>query len=359
MDCTIWEAGRATSAAPTFFDPITFSNGGTFRDGALRDNNPIYELMHEVEAEASGLEIASIISIGTGRPRSIVIGNGLTSVAEACVRIATDAEKDADRFHQSFCLSGGKYEGCYFRFNVVSGIGGIRLDEWQKSDLMRSSTLSYLQEAPVAEKLQTCARKIRQNPPTTTSTSSLPEHCTPEPQQAPASPPNPSGTAQRCGGESSHHSIVDSFDRASARSEIVAGRGQAEGTLTRRPQPPSDHGFQHHFYQLDRIGKQPVPFFVHRDELPQIGDLFATPTQPGSTRVVLVGLGGSGKTQIMLQYAWSSREEYGVVLWFDARSTVSLRESLRLAASQLGLCLPAHEAPKSSKTELSLSLIHI
>ena len=66
MDCTIWEAGRATSAAPTFFDPITFSNGGTFRDGALRDNNPIYELMHEVEAEASGLEIASIISIGTG-----------------------------------------------------------------------------------------------------------------------------------------------------------------------------------------------------------------------------------------------------------------------------------------------------
>ncbi|KAL8912017.1 MAG: hypothetical protein Q9171_002930 [Xanthocarpia ochracea] len=37
----IWEAGRATSAAPMLFRPIRISSLGTFQDGGLKHNNPV------------------------------------------------------------------------------------------------------------------------------------------------------------------------------------------------------------------------------------------------------------------------------------------------------------------------------
>ena len=46
-DCTIWEAGSATAAAPIFFENVVFKSGMTFIDGGLRRNNPINELIRE------------------------------------------------------------------------------------------------------------------------------------------------------------------------------------------------------------------------------------------------------------------------------------------------------------------------
>lgn len=46
-DITIWQARRATSAATSFFDPITIGNGHQGReyvDGALGFNNPLDEV---------------------------------------------------------------------------------------------------------------------------------------------------------------------------------------------------------------------------------------------------------------------------------------------------------------------------
>jgi predicted acylesterase/phospholipase RssA len=39
-DCLVWEAGRATSAAPTYFTPITVG-GYELVDGGLLANNPL------------------------------------------------------------------------------------------------------------------------------------------------------------------------------------------------------------------------------------------------------------------------------------------------------------------------------
>jgi len=50
--CAIWEAGRATSAAPTFFKPIKIKiprPGATFVDGGLAYNNPAELALSEAE----------------------------------------------------------------------------------------------------------------------------------------------------------------------------------------------------------------------------------------------------------------------------------------------------------------------
>ncbi|KAF4946805.1 hypothetical protein FSARC_14115 [Fusarium sarcochroum] len=102
IKCEIWEAARATSAAPTFFDSIEFSNGATFRDGALGQNNPIFELVNEVSQEFPNREIATIVSLGTGVSSSIDLGKGLISVAKACSKIATDTEGKAEEFLKTY-----------------------------------------------------------------------------------------------------------------------------------------------------------------------------------------------------------------------------------------------------------------
>lgn len=161
INCTIWEAARATSAAPTFFDPITFSDGSTFRDGALRDNNPIFQLINEVTAEYPGCEISTIVSLGTGVSSTIVLGKDLISVAEACVKIATDAESQDEAFTETYTGPQGKFRDQYFRFNVDRGLQEVGLEEWDKVDMMQANTMSYLGRAGQRERLTGCASSLR------------------------------------------------------------------------------------------------------------------------------------------------------------------------------------------------------
>lgn len=74
VDCTIWEAACATSAAPTFFPSIKFKNrtGGEFVDGGVGCNNPTKVLIKESRAYHSLKRCATtqptyLVSIGTGQ----------------------------------------------------------------------------------------------------------------------------------------------------------------------------------------------------------------------------------------------------------------------------------------------------
>jgi predicted acylesterase/phospholipase RssA len=63
--CTVWEAARATSAAPLYFDPISFGVPPMkYIDGALRYNNPVRVLYDETKSEWPGRPIACVVSIG-------------------------------------------------------------------------------------------------------------------------------------------------------------------------------------------------------------------------------------------------------------------------------------------------------
>ncbi len=70
-NCRIWEAARATSAAPTFFKRIEIGPSGSgieYVDAGLGCNNPIKQVIEEaVRVFGEDSEVACIVSIGAGQ----------------------------------------------------------------------------------------------------------------------------------------------------------------------------------------------------------------------------------------------------------------------------------------------------
>jgi predicted acylesterase/phospholipase RssA len=67
--CPIWQAARATSAAPTFFPPMKIKlppPGGFYIDGGIRYNNPSEVALDEVRVRWKRSRQFFIVSIGTG-----------------------------------------------------------------------------------------------------------------------------------------------------------------------------------------------------------------------------------------------------------------------------------------------------
>ncbi|KMU90120.1 hypothetical protein CIHG_07930 [Coccidioides immitis H538.4] len=70
--CTIWQAARATSAAPLYFNGIKFGVPPiTYVDGGLHNNNPVRILYEEAMGlinASSGQTIGCIVNTGNGLP---------------------------------------------------------------------------------------------------------------------------------------------------------------------------------------------------------------------------------------------------------------------------------------------------
>ncbi|KAJ7347979.1 FabD/lysophospholipase-like protein [Mycena albidolilacea] len=157
MDCTIWQAGWATSAAPTFFKQIKIGRPGmeeAFLDGGMGHNNPAAALLLEAKILFPDKQIACIISLGTGQPHTINIPkpsllNQLIplDVIKAIQRIATDCEKE----HQSLAHRFDGVAKLYFRFNLI---------QWEKLGDVVANTRQYLQSQPVVNQLADAAKSL-------------------------------------------------------------------------------------------------------------------------------------------------------------------------------------------------------
>jgi len=152
-DCTIWEAARATSAAPTFFKSIRI--GGTpYIDGGIGYNNPTEAVLDQARLIYPDQKIACIISIGSGMssvPR-IVKGNLRqkfvpNDVIRLLIAVATDCESTSESMAQYLRTS----PDIYFRFNVVQELQDIRLEEWDRLGRIASP---YLNTSETSQKME-------------------------------------------------------------------------------------------------------------------------------------------------------------------------------------------------------------
>ena len=96
-DLPIWEAARATSAAPTYFE--AFQN--KFLDGGLMANNPTLDSMTEVYSHArkEGLQtvkIGCVISLGTGVPPTTHLKEGVNIIKPHCLSLISNLFHDAE-----------------------------------------------------------------------------------------------------------------------------------------------------------------------------------------------------------------------------------------------------------------------
>ncbi|KAF2018530.1 FabD/lysophospholipase-like protein [Aaosphaeria arxii CBS 175.79] len=174
----IWEAARATSAAPSFFAPITVDHV-TYGDGATGWNNPTTLVISEVRQIWPDRPIGCLVSLGTGEedPNQLVTAESLPKkglrkklfsssmpkssfrleVAKYCARCLTSCTRTHENVLNN--LERDDLVDSYFRLNTP-GIGKIGLEEWRHIDDMIGLTVDYLNAPDMKRMKATIASKI-------------------------------------------------------------------------------------------------------------------------------------------------------------------------------------------------------
>jgi predicted acylesterase/phospholipase RssA len=162
--CKVWEAARATSAAPTIFKHIRMGNNQPFIDGGLGCNNPSKLVLDEAKVVFPTCQIGCLVSIGAGQGGIISIKKpGFfqqiipTDVIKAIKEMATDCEAT----HEDMLLLFGNSPGIYFRLNVEQGMQGIKLSDWEKMAIVEAHTVQYLRRKEVNERLTLVVKAIK------------------------------------------------------------------------------------------------------------------------------------------------------------------------------------------------------
>ncbi|KAJ9161398.1 Patatin-like protein 2 [Coniochaeta hoffmannii] len=272
-DCTVWEAARATTAAPTYFKPIEIKRGSvakTFMDGAVSCNNPVEKLLEEAGCVFnSRRKIGAILSLGTGtKPKSMPKEAGTLGYIGSLVKMLKNQTVDTERAHLALKK---KLENCpdtYFRFNVPDG-GTVGLAEWDKMSALKKLTEDYMKQRTVAEEIEAVADVLAKK-----KTSGL---------------------------TVSHVSCVTEDDP-----DLNTRTARSMGSVSRN--------------------------FVGRRDILEKMDEFFEPRDVGARgrrEFLLCGMGGAGKTQIALKFAKVAGERFKYIFWVDAENLQTARQSFR------------------------------
>ena len=158
-DCPIWQACRATSAAPTFFPPMKIGNPQVaYVDGGMGYNNPIRALMEEASHIWPYRKTGCIVSIGTGVLISRDVGRTIKPLLDKVTEMATDTEKAARDFEEEMKYKHGNEQEIYFRFNVQHGLEHIGLEEWKEMDRTKVATQDYLKT--YWSRVEACSKQL-------------------------------------------------------------------------------------------------------------------------------------------------------------------------------------------------------
>jgi predicted acylesterase/phospholipase RssA len=181
ISCTILEAARATSAAPTYF-PETSIDGDCYVDGGIGYNNPTEEAIREARRIWPNREIGCLVSIGTGlmQPISgatrtkeqfgtmlggiiqgiVPLTSAKLSVAEYCTQLATSCQLVHNHVVENPLTEKKSQRPRYYRFNVTSGMSHIGLQEANRMHEISQMTDAYLRAPELKEMISDCVELL-------------------------------------------------------------------------------------------------------------------------------------------------------------------------------------------------------
>ena len=203
--CAIWEAARATTAAPSFFKSISIrGNNGLYTsyvDGGIDHNNPVEFALKEAERIWGEGQRCYLVSVGTGRQKPVEVTslgpstdtpsqfgpirvarriasnvwpyfwplNRLSTtasnialslsenfrIAQACIELSTSSERAHQRLFDIAQKSNSQIKA-YYRFNVDIGLHGIELQEWRQLQKLATITKAYMEEGERIKRRDDC-----------------------------------------------------------------------------------------------------------------------------------------------------------------------------------------------------------
>ncbi|KAJ5993903.1 FabD/lysophospholipase-like protein [Penicillium sp. IBT 35674x] len=287
ISATICQAARATSAATTFFEPVSIG-ARRFADGALGANNPV----DEVEGEASNIWceqtgdlkplVKCFISIGTGNPgKKAMEDNLLKFVSKTLPALTTQTEQTEKRFIAKWRQHYDSKR--YFRFNVDQGLQDVGLAEYKDQGLIETATEGYLDHQAVEFRVRDCVENLKSKQNAT----------------------NLMFTEE-----------IRNYGKRLAFLQQWQGRTRWQVPFERNTK------------------------FTGRDEL--LSDLTQKLERKSDAtrKVAIIGLGGVGKTQLVLELAHRMREQCAVY-WIPVNSLAKLQTAYHKLAQNL--CLPGRE----------------
>ncbi|KAK1334994.1 hypothetical protein QTO34_004570, partial [Cnephaeus nilssonii] len=154
----MWEAIRASSAAPGYFAEYALGSD-LHQDGGLLLNNPSALAMHECKCLWPDVPLECIVSLGTGRYESDVKNTMTYTSLKAKLSNVINSATDTEEVH--VMLDGLLPPDTYFRFNPVM-CENIPLDESrnEKLDQLQLEGLRYIERNE--EKMNKLAKILRQ-----------------------------------------------------------------------------------------------------------------------------------------------------------------------------------------------------
>ncbi|KAL8777174.1 MAG: hypothetical protein Q9213_007975 [Squamulea squamosa] len=189
---SIWQIGRATSAAPKYFRPIKIerSTGDDrqrdvrFKDGGFGCNNPSEEAYHDIVHKHGGSStaVSLFISIGTGVSPVELFAKGQSNLANTWANFKAAKKHPSRTLHVHDAMARIAHRDDkdifdYYRFDGGSRLGQVELDEWKSHrltgltgkntepgfktlDKMYVATAAYLHQNSVQKDLDECAKLL-------------------------------------------------------------------------------------------------------------------------------------------------------------------------------------------------------
>ncbi|KAK3356215.1 hypothetical protein B0H65DRAFT_71172 [Neurospora tetraspora] len=286
-NCKIWEAARATSAAPTFFAPMTISHDDVpeeFLDGAIGYNNPITEVLNEAGISLDPtLKLGCILSLGCGTKADKTLrrsgrwfGQGL-SWGWRMGKVMKDSLTDPDPKHIDVARFLDGWNETYFRFSVPGAADAVKLPEYKKMKMLEKMTEKYMDIPEVADQIEKVARILAERK-----------------------------------SEGAWIGLVCQLEKSAVAMSLQA-----------RPMGLSSNFFTGRVDILRNMAKV----------------LLSDPDGRSQRRreYLLWGMGGIGKTQIALRFAEIYGDRFEHVFWLDATNKHTVQQSYHNIALKLGI----------------------